>query len=136
MVYNGVDASTAARGTNTVFEGVTQSKGDVNTIEAVLSQAWYRKTFSIQGLYIEHDLYWIKLKDVNLSYALPGLLLTPLKISAASVTLTARNFLISTNYTGSDPDLGTRNGLTNYSGIDFWTTPNTHSFGVALNVTF
>lgn len=136
MVYNGVDASTAARGTNTVFEGVTQSKGDVNTIEAVLSQAWYRKTFSIQGLYIEHDLYWIKLKDVNLSYALPGRLLTPLKISAASVTLTARNFLISTNYTGSDPDLGTRNGLTNYSGIDFWTTPNTHSFGVALNVTF
>ncbi|MGN6494311.1 MAG: SusC/RagA family TonB-linked outer membrane protein [Agriterribacter sp.] len=136
MVYNGVDESTLQRGTTTVFEGVTQSKGETNTIEAVLSQAWYRKTFSIQGLYIEKDLYWIKLRDVNLTYDLPGTLLSAARISAASITLTARNFLLSTNYTGSDPDLGTRNGLTNYSGIDFWTTPNTHSFGVALNVTF
>lgn len=136
MVYNGVDASTVARGTSTVFEGVTQSKGEANSIEAVLNQAWYRKTFSIQGLYIERDLYWVKLRDVNLTYDLPANLLSAVKISAASVTLTGRNFLLSTNYTGSDPDLGTRNGLTNYSGIDFWTTPNTHSFGVALNVTF
>ncbi|WP_207632720.1 SusC/RagA family TonB-linked outer membrane protein [Foetidibacter luteolus] len=136
MVYNGVDESTAARGTNTVFEGVTQSKGEVNTIPAVLSQAWYRKTFSIQGLYIEHDLYWVKLKDVNLTYDIPQSFLKPLKIQAASFTLTARNFLLGTNYTGSDPDLGTRNGLANYAGIDFWTTPNTHSIGAALNVTF
>lgn len=136
MVYNGVDASTIARGTTTVFEGVTQSKGETNDIEAVLNQGWYRKTFSIQGLYVEHDLYWIKLRDVNVSYDLPARLLSPLKISAASVTLTGRNFLLATNYSGSDPDLGTRNGLTNYSGIDFWTTPNTHSFGVALNVSF
>ncbi|GAO41916.1 SusC/RagA family TonB-linked outer membrane protein [Flavihumibacter petaseus] len=136
MVYNGVDASTAERGSTTVFDGVTSSKGDVNTIPAILNQAWYRKTFNIQGLYIEHDIYWIKLKDVNLSYALPQQWLKPAKISAASVTLTARNFLLSTNYTGSDPDLGTRNGQVNYSGIDFWTTPNTHSLGVALNVTF
>lgn len=136
MVFNGVDESTEARGTNTVFEGVTQSKGTPNAIQAQLSQAWYRKTFSIQGLYVEHDLYWVKLKDVNLTYDLPASLLKPLKISAASFTLTARNFLLSTNYTGSDPDLGTRTGLSNYSGIDFWTTPNTHSFGAALNVTF
>ena len=136
MVYNGVDASTAARGTSTVFEGVTQSKGETNTIQAVLNQAWYRKTFSIQGLYIEHDLYWVKLKDVNLTYDIPKSILKSLKIQAASFTLTARNFLLGTNYTGSDPDLGTRNGLANYSGIDFWTTPNTHSIGAALNVTF
>lgn len=135
MVFNGVDESTTARGTTTVFEGVT-TKGEVNTIPAVLTEAWYRKTFSIQGLYIEHDLYWIKLKDVNLTYDLPAKWLSPIKLSAASITLTARNFLLATNYTGSDPDLSTRNGLTNYSGIDFWTTPNTHSVGVALNVTF
>lgn len=135
MVFNGVDASTANRGQTTVFEGVN-SKGAPNTIPVELSQAWYRRTFSIQGLYVEHDLYWVKLKDVNLTYNLPESLLHPTGISAASVTLTARNFLLSTNYTGSDPDLGTRNGLSNFSGIDFWTTPNTHSLGVALNVTF
>ncbi|HEX6428981.1 MAG TPA: SusC/RagA family TonB-linked outer membrane protein [Niastella sp.] len=136
MVFNGVDATTAERGSTTVFEGVTASKGETNAIPAVLSQAWYRKTFSVQGLYVEHDLYWIKLKDVNLTYELPAKFIKPAKISAASVTLTARNFLLGTNYSGSDPDLGTRNGLANFSGIDFWTTPNTHSVGVALNITF
>ncbi|WP_291909733.1 SusC/RagA family TonB-linked outer membrane protein [Chitinophaga sp. CB10] len=136
MVFNGVDASTVARGTQTVFDGVTASKGTPNTIPAVLSQAWYRNTFSIQGLYVEHDLYWVKLKDVNLTYALPAHILKPAHISAASITLTARNFLLATNYTGSDPDLGSRNGLSNASGIDFWTTPNTRSYGVALNVSF
>ncbi|WP_167021084.1 SusC/RagA family TonB-linked outer membrane protein [Chitinophaga sp. Cy-1792] len=136
MVFNGVDASTANRGTTTVFDGVTASKGEQNTIPAVLSQAWYRNTFSIQGLYVEHDLYWVKLKDVNLTYSLPQQWLKPAHIAAASVTLTARNFLLSTNYSGSDPDLGSRNGLSNAAGIDFWTTPNTRSYGVALNVSF
>jgi len=135
-VFNGVDASTLDRGATTVFDGVTASKGEPNAIPAVLSQAWYRKTFSVQGLFVEHDLYWIKLKDVNLTYELPANIIKPAKISTASITLTARNFLLSTNYTGSDPDLGTRNGLANFSGIDFWTTPNTHSVGVALNITF
>ncbi|SHM09156.1 TonB-linked outer membrane protein, SusC/RagA family [Chitinophaga jiangningensis] len=136
MVFNGVDESTIARGTKTVFDGVTASKGEPNKIEAVLSQAWYRNTFNIQGLYVEHDLYWLKLKDVNLTYALPARILKPAHISAASITLTARNFLLATNYTGSDPDLGSRNGLSNAAGIDFWTTPNTKSYGVALNVSF
>ncbi|MCS3795480.1 SusC/RagA family TonB-linked outer membrane protein [Niastella sp. OAS944] len=136
MVFNGVDASTVDRGSTTVFDGVTASKGEPNTIQAVLSQAWYRKTFSVQGLYVEKDLYWLKLKDVNLTYELPAKLIKPARISAASITLTARNFILSTNYTGMDPDLGTRNGLSNFSGIDFWTTPNTHSVGVALNITF
>ncbi|NLU94932.1 SusC/RagA family TonB-linked outer membrane protein [Chitinophaga sp. Ak27] len=136
MVFNGVDASTVNRGSQTVFEGVTASKGEPNTIPAVLSQAWYRNTFNIQGLYVEHDLYWVKLKDVNFTYALPQHLLKPAHIQAASVTLTARNFLLGTNYTGSDPDLGSRNGLSNAAGIDFWTTPNTKSYGIALNVSF
>ncbi|WP_207510650.1 SusC/RagA family TonB-linked outer membrane protein [Longitalea luteola] len=136
MVFNGVDATTADRGSATVFDGVTAGKGEPNTIPAVLSQAWYRKTFSIQGLYVEHDVYWVKLKDVNLTYELPAKIIKPAKISAASVTITARNFMLGTNYSGSDPDLGTRNGLANFSGIDFWTTPNTHSVGIALNITF
>ncbi|MBO9731512.1 MAG: SusC/RagA family TonB-linked outer membrane protein [Chitinophaga sp.] len=136
MVFNGVDASTVNRGTQTVFDGVTASKGEPDTITAVLSQVWYRNTFNIQGLYVEHNLYWVKLKDVNFTYALPQQLLKSVHIQAASVTLTARNFLLSTNYTGSDPDLGSRNGLSNAAGIDFWTTPNTKSYGIALNVSF
>jgi TonB-linked SusC/RagA family outer membrane protein len=136
MVFNGVDESTEQRGQTTIFEGVKKSEGTPNDIPAVLSQNWYRSTFNIPGMYVEKDLYWLRIKDVNLSFALPAKWLTPLKISSTTLTLTARNWLISTNYSGSDPDLGSRTGQWNALGSDFWTTPNTHSYGASLNVTF
>lgn len=136
MVFNGVDKSTENRGQPYVFAGVKSNEGTPNDIAVPIGQAWYRRTFDIQGLYVEKDLYWLRLRDVNLTYALPEKLIAPLRLSRASITLTARNFLLRTNYTGSDPDLGTRNGLTNYSGVDFWTTPNTRSYGASLNLTF
>ncbi len=136
MVFNGVDKSTENRGQDHVFAGVKNGEGTPNDITVPIGQAWYRRTFDIQGLYVEKNLYWIRLRDVNISYAFPQKWIAPLKVSKASLGVTARNFLLATNYSGGDPDLGTRNGLTNYSGIDFWTTPNTHSYGVSLNVTF
>ncbi|MCW3468003.1 SusC/RagA family TonB-linked outer membrane protein [Chitinophaga nivalis] len=136
MVFNGVDLSTENRGSTTVFEGITASKGTPNTIPAILSQDWYRRTFDIPGLYVEKNLYWIKLKDINLTYRLPERWTRPAHIQKASLTLTGRNFLLATNYSGSDPDLGMRNGLSNFSGIDFWTTPNTRSYGAAVNIVF
>jgi hypothetical protein len=102
----------------------------------VKSQAFYRGTFGVPGYTVEKDLYWIKLRDVNLTFNLPAKWLTPVKIAAASFTLTARNFLLATNYSGSDPDLSARTGQTNALGTDFWTTPNTRSYGAAINVTF
>ncbi|QHT65589.1 SusC/RagA family TonB-linked outer membrane protein [Rhodocytophaga rosea] len=136
MVFNGVDKSTENRGQDHVFDGVKNGEGTANDINVKIGQAWYRRTFDIQGLYIEKNLYWLRLRDVNFTYSLPEKLIAPLKLTKASLTLTARNFLLSTNYTGSDPDLGTRNGLTNFSGIDFWTTPNTRSYGASINLTF
>ncbi|WP_143307575.1 SusC/RagA family TonB-linked outer membrane protein [Chitinophaga vietnamensis] len=136
MVFNGVDESTANRGSTTVFEGIKAGKGTANDIPAVLSQDWYRSTFNIQGLYVEKNIYWIKLKDINITYQLPEHWLKSVHLQRASVTLSGRNFLLATNYTGSDPDLGARNGLSNASGVDFWTTPGTRSYGAALNVVF
>jgi TonB-linked SusC/RagA family outer membrane protein len=136
MVFNGVDASTENRGENYVFDGVKNSDGTQNDLGVVIGQSWYRRTFDIPGLYVEKDLYWLRLRDVNLTYTLPEKFVKSIGLSKASLTFTARNFLLATNYTGSDPDLGTRQGQANYSGIDFWTTPNTRSIGTALNIVF
>lgn len=136
MVFNGVDLSTENRGSTHVFEGVKAAKGTPNDIPAVLSQSWYRRTLDIHGLYVEKDLYWLKLKDINVSWELPENWIKPARLQKASITLTGRNFLLATNYSGGDPDTGMRNGLSNFSGIDFWTTPNTRSYGAALNVVF
>ncbi len=136
MVFNGVDQSTANRGQDYVFAGVKNAEGSPNDIPVQIGQAWYRRTFDIQGLYIEKNLYWLRLRDVNFTCTLPQKVLAPFRLSRASLTLTARNFLLATNYSGSDPDLGTRNGQANFSGIDFWTTSNTRSYGASLNITF
>ncbi len=136
MVFNGVDASTENRGENYVFDGVKNSDGASNDVNVVIGQSWYRKTFDIPGLYVEKDLYWLRLRDVNITYTLPQKFIKSIGLSKASLTFTARNFLLTTNYTGSDPDLGTRQGQSNFSGMDFWTTPNTRSIGTALNIVF
>ncbi|MDX2195813.1 MAG: SusC/RagA family TonB-linked outer membrane protein [Cytophagales bacterium] len=135
-IFNGVAKETEDRGTTGVLDGVRASDGATNDIEVVKSQAFYRGTFGVPGYAVERDLHWLKLRDISLTFALPSNWLSPLKISNASLTLSARNIILSTNYTGSDPDLGTRTGLSNGLGNDFWTTPNTKSYGAALNVTF
>lgn len=136
MVFNGVAEETANRGEKVVFDGVKKSDGSVNNIQATASQSWYRQTFNIPGMYVEKDLYWLRLRDVNLSFELPQKWIEKARITRASITFTGRNFLLKTNYTGSDPDLGSRNGLSNGVGVDFWTTPNTRSYATTLTVTF
>ncbi|MOA11134.1 hypothetical protein D3C78_1310600 [compost metagenome] len=136
MVFNGVAEETANRGETIVFDGVKKSDGSTNNIQATASQSWYRQTFNIPGMYVEKDLYWLRLRDVNLSFELPQKWIEKARITRASITFTGRNFLLKTNYTGSDPDLGSRNGLSNGVGVDFWTTPNTRSYATTLTVTF
>lgn len=136
MVFNGVDESTENRGQLTVFEGVKNSNGAPNDIQAVASQDWYRSTFSVPGYYVEKDLYWLKLKDISLSFDLPQSWLKSVRVSQASLSFSARNIILSTNYSGSDPDLSSANGLNNGLGSDFWTTPNTRSYGTSLNLIF
>ncbi len=136
MVFNGIDASTENRGQSTVFSGVKASDGSSNDIPAVASQAWYRSTFNYPGLYVEKDLYFIKLRDISIAYELPSKWIKSIGASRASISVYGRNFLLKTNYSGNDPDLSIRTGQQNGFGADFWSTPNTKSYGVNLNVTF
>ncbi|POY36606.1 hypothetical protein C3K47_09530 [Solitalea longa] len=136
MVFNGVAEETANRGQQVVFDGVKKSDGAQNDITAIASQSWYRQTFNIPGMYVEKDLYWLRIRDINLTFELPLKWIQKAKISRAALTFTGRNFLLSTNYSGADPDLSSRNGLSNALGVDFWTTPNTRSYATTLTLTF
>jgi TonB-linked SusC/RagA family outer membrane protein len=133
MYFNGVDADTEDRGQYKVFDGVKNSDGSANDIEAQKTQAWYRSTFNVPGYFVEKNLYFLKLRDISLSFAVPSRWTKSFGVSDASLTLTGRNWLLGTNYSGSDPELSSRNGLQNGLGSDFWTTPNTRSYGVTLN---
>lgn len=120
-----------------VFEGVKASDGSANDIEVVKTQALYSTTLQTNSLFVEKNLYFIKLRDISLSYRLPAAALKRFGISAATLSLSARNFLLKTNYSGSDPDMMVRAGQVGSNpGVDFWTPPNTHSYGAAVNIVF
>lgn len=136
MVLLGVDESTNDRGQHKVIEGVKKSDGTANDIAVLKDQALYSSILQTAGLYVEKDIYYIKLRDINLTFQLPASLVKKAGFSAVAVTLTGRNFLLKTNYTGNDPDLTTRAGAANGLGTDFWTMPNTHSYGAAIILTF
>lgn len=136
MVSNAVAEETANRYDNIVFEGVGLTSGKTNEISVVPGEAWYRSTINYGSVYVEKDLWWIRLRDVNISYSLPTTWLEKTKISALELTLTGRNLFLSTNYSGSDPDVNLRGGFTNGFGSDFFNYPTTKSYGVALRVSF
>ena len=97
------------------------------------------------GYYNYETANWItkvnslRLRTISLSYALPKSLLERTRfIKAASLTATANNLLLFTNYDG-DPEVaasGSGVGGSSSVGIDYCGVPATSSFTFGVNLTF
>lgn len=86
------------------------------------------------SLYVEDGSY-LKLKNISLGYNFDAKLLKPLHISNARVYVSAENIATITGYSGSDPEVSTRNSpLT--PGFDWSAYPRSLNVSFGLNVTF
>ena len=86
------------------------------------------------SLYVENGSY-LKLKNISLGYNFDAKLLKPLHISNARVYVSAENIATITGYSGSDPEVSTRNSpLT--PGFDWSAYPRSLNVSFGLNVTF
>lgn len=86
------------------------------------------------SLYVEDGSY-LKLKNISLGYNFDAKLLKPLHISNARVYVSAENIATTTSYSGSDPEVSTRNSpLT--PGFDWSAYPRSLNVSFGLNVTF
>jgi hypothetical protein len=97
---------------------------------------WTRYGFG--GLTEENmqDGSWTRLREATLSYTLPSSMFGNSKfVKGATFTLTGRNLLLFTDYTGVDPETNLT-GSSNGVGLDYFNMPNTRSYGAALRVTF
>ncbi len=84
------------------------------------------------------DASFVKLREVTVEYTLPPTLLNRTPLQAASLTLSGRNLLLlysaiphidpETNQFGSGANVG--------QGYEFYTLPNSRTFGASLNLTF
>lgn len=80
------------------------------------------------------DSSFTRIKNVNISYALPHELVSRLSIGSVSVYADVANLYTFTDYPGYDPESSTAGDNISNSGIDYYTypLPRTFTFGVKL----
>ena len=78
---------------------------------------------------------FVKLRQVTLSIALPKAFISKAKLQALSLEFSARNFLLWTPLPNFDPESSQGQGNMQ-GGMDYMSLPQTHSYGVGLNITF
>jgi hypothetical protein len=83
------------------------------------------------------DASFIKLREANLTYALPKALLTRTPFGSASVSLFGSNLWIKTASENqyADPEINSA-GAGNTQGFDFTAQPSVRNYGINLKVTF
>ena len=96
------------------------------------AKAYGSKEYS--SLYVE-DGSFLKLKSITLGYNFDKKLLQPLHISNARVYVSAENIATITSYSGSDPEVSTRNSVLT-PGFDWSAYPRAFNMSLGLNVTF
>lgn len=85
--------------------------------------------------YVE-DAGWIRLREVTLSYRIPGAVTNALGfVKGLDVFLTGRNLFLSTKYTGVDPETSLV-GSVNGQGIDYFNNPGIRSYGFGIRANF
>ncbi|HUF50012.1 MAG TPA: SusC/RagA family TonB-linked outer membrane protein [Longimicrobiales bacterium] len=142
LTARGLSKRTLDRHEPRVVKGVLQDGKEntanptVNTIVIVPAiQTGYYVGMS-EELFIEKDINWLRLRDVTLSYALPGRVLGA---RHASVFMTATELFLLTNYSGMDPIVNGNTAATGGSsgaGIDYGNFPMPRGFNFGIRVGF
>jgi len=129
LTTHGLSTMTLDRNQPRVIDGVLRDGREnsanptVNTIVVVPSVQTAYYTAMSEELFIERDINWLRLRDVQLSYALPDGFLGSRN---ASVFVKGTDLLLITNYTGLDPIVNGNSAAVGGSGgvgIDFGNFP-------------
>ncbi|HLE55943.1 MAG TPA: TonB-dependent receptor, partial [Rhodothermia bacterium] len=111
----------------------------VNTIVVIPSVQTAYYTNMSEELFIEKDINWVRLRDVQVTYALPPTALRFLRAREASVFVKGTDLFLITNYSGLDPIVNGNTaavGGSSASGIDFGNFPMPRGFNFGMRVGF
>ncbi|QJD95755.1 SusC/RagA family TonB-linked outer membrane protein [Mucilaginibacter robiniae] len=142
----GLSTRTLNRQTPIIIPGVLKDGNEnsatptANTIQITpYNQSTYYSS-AIESDFVEHNINWLRLRDITLNYTFPQKLLAKQKVfKSAGVFVTATEVFMITNYSGADPDVNGTNSSTRgpgAAGFDYGTlpTPRTISFGVRVKL--
>jgi TonB-linked SusC/RagA family outer membrane protein len=148
LYERGISTKTLDRDSPVVFKGVLRDGYEnsptptPNTIQITPSTSVNQGFYSAlaESDFVEHNINWLRMRDVSLSYSIPAKALSSVKfIKRASVFVRGTELFLITNYTGADPSV---NGTTATSlgvgaaGIDFGTISLPRTFSTGINIGF
>lgn len=88
------------------------------------------------GTHLVEDGSYLRLRNIQLGYNVPGTLLERLKLSRVRVYIAGQNLLTLTGYSGNDPEIGFDGNSTASNGIDQDLYPQARTYSVGVNVGF
>lgn len=109
-----------------------------NTKEIVLDRAYFINEYSNVDANFLEDASWARLRFVTLSYNLPSTIYNRLGMTGLQVSVTGRNLLLFTPYTGVDPEVsmaGNRGG-SGTMGIDYGGIPQMKGLTFSVKASF
>jgi TonB-linked SusC/RagA family outer membrane protein len=110
--------------------------GTANAIQSSYNQAYWQNTGNSFGGGQETDIEdggFTRIRQMSLSYELPGRILKKGPFTTLSLTIFANNLHVWTKYDGVDPETSL-GGPNNQQGLDYFNNPNTKSYGLRLNI--
>jgi len=131
----GTPKETEARGTTKIFDGIIESTGKQSTIPVVLDQSYYTTIASIADFSSVEDASYLKLRQASLGYNFSNTLMKKSPVKNLTLTVTATNFILHKNYSGSDPEVSL-NGSGNGQGFSSWNVPSNHNIIIGLKASF
>ncbi|MFZ6012251.1 MAG: TonB-dependent receptor domain-containing protein, partial [Bacteroidota bacterium] len=147
LYRNGLSKRSLDRETPVVFNGVLRDGNEntetptANTIQVTPYTMGTTFFNSIpESEFVEHNIDWLRLRDITINYRFSGKLLGSQKIiRTAGIFVTATDLFLITNYSGADPGVnGTTPATTGAgaAGIDFGSLalPRTITFGISLGL--
>ncbi len=112
-----------------------------NTTRISTNDLYFGNSFALQGNdeWSVYDATVLRLREVTLSYSLPGKWMGKLPLEAVSLSLTGRNLWYLAphfpEHTNFDPEVNTL-GASNAQGIDYVSAPSTRRYGINLKISF
>jgi ferric enterobactin receptor len=147
LLVTGLSPRTIDRETPRVIEGVLRdglenTKNPTrNTISVIpyYSNGYYTAQYSEED-FLEHDINWLRMQDISLSYTFGSKLLGNSKFAKSlRMGVSAANLFLLTNYRGVDPSVNGLNASAGgYGGIgfDYATLPSARTITFNLNIGF
>ena len=142
---NGILAETERRYEQVVFNGVVNTGTAENPVYQenttpveINGETVYRSfgRYNSAAEVVLQDASWFRVRNLNLSYSLPGSLLDNYLISSARISFTGNNLFLSTPFKGYDPESNQFGSGSNSYGFTGLGVPQTRSYTVGVNVTF